>query len=467
MRPANEEARQALQQLLRQGMRSTGELVRDLGVSAPSVNRMLNELAAAGSLVSAGRTRQRRHALARKLRGTVSTLPMFAIDESGRASTAAPLRLVAPQGCLAPLDPEIWPQPGRDADGWWDGLPYPLYDMRPQGYLGRLVARAMAQQLHVSDNPEEWSDDDVLVYLSQYGNDASGHLIVGEQAMQAWTRDRVRGLAGVIPAAQVGQRYVELAEAAVGQGVAGSSAGGEFPKFTAMRELEGANTPHVIVKFSGADDSAAVRRWSDLLVCEHLALEALAGAGGIEVARSRVLQHGGRTFLESERFDRHGEFGRSPVVTLSAVEGALIGSSESQWPRVLRAPGARGLFTPQLVDAAEEMFWFGRFIANEDMHAGNLGLRPQGAVFGLAPAYDMLPMAYAPMRGGEVPVRHFDPSHFPTPPAGREEGWRRAMHAALSFWDRAAADERITGAFRQVCGDNARALGQWADSWGV
>jgi hypothetical protein len=465
MRPANEEARQALRQLLRRGVRSTGELVRTLGVSTPSVNRMLNELAATGELVSAGQTRQRRHAVRRVLRGTVSTLPLFAIDEQGRAGAATPIELVYPEGCRVLLDQKVWPQP-EDAGGWWDGLPYPLQDMRPQGYLGRMVARATAQRLHVSDNPEQWSDDDALMYLTQFGSDAPGNLVVGEQAMQAWSSARTRGRADPVAARRVGLHYVRSAEAAVGEGVAGSSAGGEFPKFTAVRELRGALTPHVIVKFSGADSSPAVRRWSDLLICEHLALAALEESVGLAVARSRVVQHGGRTFLESERFDRHGDFGRSPIVTLGAIEGALIGSGENQWPKVLRAPGARGLFTPQLIDAAEAMFWFGRFIANEDMHTGNLGLRPRGEVFDIAPAYDMLPMAYAPQRAGEVPVRNFDPSRLPPPPAGREEGWQRAMDAALRFWAAAARDKRITPGFRKICSHNGSALSRWAETWG-
>lgn len=453
----------ALARLLRQGPISTGELVRQLGVSAPSVHRMLREMA--GEVVSAGQTRRRRHAHVRQLRGTVSRLPVYAVDERGGISAAPPLELVHAQGCMAPLDPAVWPQL-KEAEGWWDGLPYPLYDMRPQGYLGRLVARALARQLHVSDNPDEWSDDDVLVYLMQYGSDQSGNLVVGEQAMQSWSRERTQGLTGVIPAARVGPMYVSLAEAALGRAIHVSSAGGEFPKFTAARELEGALTPHVIVKFSGGDDSPAVRRWSDLLVCEHLALQALQGSGGdVSVARSRVLQHGGRTFLESERFDRHGAFGRSPVVTLSSVEAALIGSGEAQWPRVLRSPGARGLFTPDLIHVAEELFWFGRFIANTDMHAGNLSLRPCGAVFGIAPAYDMLPMLYAPLRGGEVPACEFDPAELPGRSADREEDWSRMLQAALAFWQAAASDSRITEGFRQVCAANGQALQRWSEMW--
>ena len=76
----------------------------------------------------------------------------------------------------------------------------------------------------------------------------------------------------------------------------------------------------MIVKFSGSGGSPAVPRWSDLLVCEHLALQMLAAQPGHPAAPSRIVQHAGPTFLENERFDRHGDFGRSSVVTLTALE---------------------------------------------------------------------------------------------------------------------------------------------------
>jgi hypothetical protein len=459
----NAKARQGLLDLLRQGPISTGDLVQRLGVSAPSVHRMLREIA--GDVVSAGKTNQRRHALRRSLPGTGASLPVFAIDELGRISGTGSIELIARQGCLAAMD-VAWPQVDG---GWWEGLPYPLYDMRPQGYLGRLVARAMAQQLRVPEDPNEWGDDDVLTYLVQFGSDQSGNLIVGETAMKAWSRDRSRGLVNMISEDNIAKAFVTLAEAALGSGGAGSSAGGEFPKFTAARALNGSLTPHVIVKFSGSDDSPAVRRWSDLLVCEHLALQALSEIGKLSVARSRVIKHAGRTFLESERFDRHGDFGRSPVVTLGSVNAALIGSPETGWLTALCAPAAIKLFTTAAINIAEEQYWFGRFIANTDMHSGNLGLRPvagaSGGAFKIAPAYDMLPMQYAPLRGGEVPARDFDPSGFPPPPADREHDWQRILQAAVTFWNAAAADDRITQDFRRLCAENGQALQRWSGIW--
>lgn len=459
-RPSNTEAREALRRRLWRGPAATGELASELGVSSPSVYRMVQELGA--EVVSAGRTRQRKHALRRPLRGTTASIVAYAVDAAGAAAPLEPIELVHPQGCLARLD-ATWPL-APEQDGWWEGLPYPVNDMRPQGYLGRQTARAVAQQLNVSENPLEWSDDDILAYLVQFGIDQPGNLIVGAGAMQAWSQARVRGITEVVAQERTAQRYCELADRAIADGAAGSSAGGEFPKFTASRHLHGAQTPHVIVKFSGADDSASVRRWSDLLVCEHLALQSLSSLPGHAVARSRILQHSGRTFLESERFDRHGAFGRSAVVTLESLEAALIGSAHSQWAQVL-ADAPRGMFPAAVIQRTEELTWFGRFIANSDMHRGNLSLRPRGDHFELAPAYDMLPMFYAPLRGGEVPQRTFSTEGLPLPGHGREQAWHQVLQAAIGFWRTAAQDSRISEGFRSISRENSELLLRWADVW--
>ena len=64
-------------------------------------------------------------------------------------------------------------------------------------------------------------------------------------------------------------------------------------------------------------------------------------------------------------------------------------------------------------------------------------------------------MLYAPLPGGEVPPRRFEP---PMPlPAQRTE-WLQGCEAALAFWRRASVDERISPAFRQECGVNAERL---------
>jgi hypothetical protein len=348
-----------------------------------------------------------------------------------------------------------WPVPEESLDGWWPGLPYPLYDMRPQGYMGRLFARAEHQALGVSPNPQDWSDDDVLHVLSQRGSDASGHWIVGDAAFALWQAGRQSPPAALAPKATAAA-YARLARQTVAAGVPGSSAAGEFPKFAARRSApqgQPSDTPHVLVKFSGAEDAAAVRRWADLLVCEHLALEHATHLPGVQAARSRILRHGGRTFLEVERFDRHGEHGRSPLCSLETVNAALLGAATHDWSALAERLAQTGLLGAEDAARIAHLWWFGRLIANTDMHLGNLAFRPVDGRLTLAPAYDMLPMLHAPLASGEAPARDFTPP-LPLPP--QRAVWHAAQQEALAFWRQAAQDQRISPAFRALCARHAR-----------
>ena len=248
--------------------------------------------------------------------------------------------------------------------------------------------------------------------------------------------------------------YLAFAEQASSRGVAGSSAGGEFPKFPALRELPGAQTPHVIVKFSADDRSDTVQRWSDLLVCEHLAHLTIRTIPGIQSANSRMLQHGGRTFLEVERFDRHGLFGRSPLCCLDTLEAALMPTTSTDWGDAGDAMHALGWISLAAAAQLRTIWAFGKLIANADMHKGNVSFVP-GPNMQVAPVYDMLPMAYAPMAGGEVPRAEYTPG-LPTPKD--RAAWLLASQAAQLFWDTARADPRISARFREVCGANLQEL---------
>ena len=393
--------------LARQPAASAQDLAARLGVSLPTVHRLLR--ATPARVVSLGRARRTRHAWRRALRGQVGDLPVYRVDAQGAPHAWAALALTEPQGCAMPLEGTGWPVPPESRDGWWPGLPYPLQDMHPQGYMGRQFARAVHEGLQLPPDPRAWSDDDVLVALSRAGSDTVGDLIVGDEALRRWQAallDAPEPLAGSeLPAA-----YLALAEQAVAGGGAGSSAAGEFPKFAALRALdqaeEGAGrTPHVLVKFSGAGGTPAERRWADLLLAEHLALQACAthlAGQGVQAARTRWLQAGGRAFLEVERFDRHGRWGRSPLVSLEAVNAAFLGLPHRPWPE-LAAPLAQGGWLAEGAEAAVgALWWFGRLIGNTDMHLGNLSFRPHAGRLALAPAYDMLPMRYAPLGGGEL-----------------------------------------------------------------
>ena len=461
MRPRNESARDQLTAVLRRRAASSApELAAALGISLPTLHRVLRERE--GEIVGAGKARRARYALRRAVRGQAAPLPLYEVDAAGRAEAVGALSLVQPEGSWLSLAGTAWPVPDESRDGWWPGLPYPLNDMRPQGHMGRQFARAEHCQLAVSADPREWGDDDVVHALSRVGADTSGNLILGNAALELWQATKLAPPAA-LKARGLATAYADLADRAIGVGVAGSSAAGEFPKFAAVRELVGSATPHVLVKFSGAGASAAERRWADLLVTEHLALDCAAGLPGVASAQSRVIEHSGRTFLEVERFDRHGAFGRSRLVSLATIDSAFVGSSTQDWTVLAARLEYLGLLPPAEPESIQHLWWFGRLIANTDMHTGNLSFRPSpsgGPSLTLAPTYDMLPMHYAPLPGGELPTRAFEPG-LPLP--AQRAVWQAACVAAVDLWDRAAADSRISAAFRRICTANSRRLQQVAE----
>jgi hypothetical protein len=424
-------------------------LTAALGVSQPTLARALRALGS--DLVVRGAGGRTRYALRRAVRGRAAPIPLFAVDLEGRGSQIAELDCTAPAGsALAFETPFPWPLPGDMRDGWFEGLPYPIVDMRPQGFLGRSFARQHARLLGVPEDPEAWSDDDIVHALAVAGADQPGDLILGEAAYRHFMETRHAGAIPVLAEADVESEYLRRAAQALSEGSGGSSVAGEFPKFTAAR-LVGAVPVHLIVKFSGMDDSRAVRRWADLLVCEHHAAEVLRERLGIAAARTRILRIAGRTFLEVERFDRQGANGRSPACTLESLNAALLGA-HLPWSQVATRLRDAGLLPNADAQAIIRIHWFGRLVANTDMHDGNLAFRPGLA---LAPAYDMLPMLYAPLRGGELPVRIYAPT-LPLP--GEVQAWREAAEAAETFWRRCSADPRIGDEFRRTCEQNAAVL---------
>lgn len=420
------------------------------GINRSTLMRLAAQLGA--EVVRRGGSRRTRYALRRALRGHHESLPLYRIDAQGDGHLTAWLDLTAPEGsALAFVEPFAWPLADAMRDGWFESLPYPVLDMRFQGFMGRNFAQRHWRLLGVAEALESWNDDAVATALATLGHDQPGDLILGEAAYQLHLHVRQQQETRGIAEDQQARVYPLLAEQALAQGEAGSSAGGEFPKFAIQRIRHGRPVA-VIVKFSGADDSPAVRRWADLLVCEHLALETLANDLAISAARSEIQRHAGRTFLEVERFDRQGAHGRVPVCTLGSLNAALLGKAGLAWPQLAEALCQAGWLDETSVRQVNQLWWFGRLIANTDMHEGNLAFHPG---LSLAPAYDMLPMLYAPQRGGEVPSRTYTPAQ-PLPQA--KVAWRQAAEAAHRYWLRCASDARISAEFRAICAENARLL---------
>ena len=448
-----ERASEALIKLLRTHPRAGGsELCTRLGgISRATFMRLIRSVG--DDIVIGGRARRTRYSLRRPLAGKLTPIPIYRIDEVGIGHELGELSLTYPEGSVLSA-PGTFPWPlDRDMnDGWFDGVPYPLLDMRPQGFLGRNFAYHHALDLGVPDNPEAWSDDDTVFVLMMTGYDQPGDLILGETAYRRFLDHRRQDDSPFMQEDALATEYPRLAEQAIAHGEGGSSAGGEFPKFTARLDLAGKRVS-VIVKFSGGDDSPAVRRWADLLVCEHLAHKVMAQTLNLPTVQSTIRHYAGRTFLEVTRFDRHGDFGRSGVCTLGSLNAALVGTAVLGWTKTAMALQVAGSgVTDETISMIRRIGWFGKHIGNTDMHEGNLAFRPDMT---LAPVYDMLPMSYAPHRGGELPAKVYAPE-LPLP----EEmpSWCQAAHAGVVYWQTCAGDERISSEFRVICEANASRL---------
>lgn len=243
--------------------------------------------------------------------------------------------------------------------------------------------------------------------------------------------------------------YQELASA-TSQSGAGSSAGGEQPKFTCETESRG----HLIVKF------ARVRsRSADMLVLEELALSALTAAG-VEAAPARYFEADGYGFLEVDRFDRVGRYGRRGMISAGAIDDELFGMRDN-WPAFAQRCADEGLMDQDDVQRVQVLTAFSELIGNGDRHFENLSLMTDegGHPVAVSPAYDMLPMMYSPVGGGIEPeLRPVAPS-FQSLGAQRDV-WAQAFQAGHAFWLAAAADERLSRPMRDISCRNAEVVAE-------
>ncbi len=399
------------------------QLVEKLGLSQPTISRTLNALR--DDVVRIGSGRAIQYALRDTSRG-LGEIPIYRVTAEGT------LRIL---GVLIPVRPDGFVM--RQEDGRTlhsHGLPWWLFDMRPQGFLGRAYAIRHAAALGLPPNLNEWSDADMLRALVAHGDDVVGNLLLGDLA-----RDRF--IESPSPdAADPASDYMALAEAAERGEIPGSSAGGEQPKFTAFTGR------HVLVKFTSSDDNPVSRRWRDLLAAEHVAAQVLRRAG-IPAPASRLVDMHGRRFLEVERFDRVGLSGRRAIHSLTALEAEFVGDATLPWPVLAARLAQAGIVTAQAAAGAEALFAFGTLIGNSDMHNGNISfVAEHGRPYSLAPAYDMLPMGFAPSRSGSLPSALHPPHlHASVSP----DAWRNALHFAERFVHEASSSPSFSADWQE------------------
>ena len=435
----NDLTQQALQTLRRQGsVLSSAELQASLGVSQPTVSRALSPLIQSGQVQKVGAARSQRYVLARTVPGVGREVLVMRVNTLGQPTPFA--RMVPLEGGA------FWVDEADGVSALHGGLPWFLDDMRPQGFMGRTFAHAHPE-LQLGSDPRHWSDDDVLRALTLFGDDLPGNLIMGEAAFA-----RFHTLPERASRVDSALDYPGLADQAMQGTHPGSSAGGEQPKFCTLT----AGRP-VLVKFSPAGDSAVDQRSRDLLVCEHLALHTL-NVAGISAARTQLFTGAGRVFLEAERFDRTpaasgpgGQNGRIGMVSLQVYDAEYVGEMDN-WAATANRMAARKLLNAADARTLRLLEAYGQLIANTDRHYGNISLLIQDDDWVLSPTYDMLPMLYAPV-GGELVARDFW-ARPPQPTAATLPEWEQAKTLAVTFWQAAADDARVSDGFRAIAAEN-------------
>ena len=423
----------SLTEFLEQGAASSREIQAATGMSQAAVSRQLQKLADRLVTIRAGRTPI--YHLAKNAFGGGDRLPLFTVDADGNITTTAHIRpLLSGRFYVETLPGAPTLLLGESGAGLYDDLPYFLYDMVPQGFPGRQIARKVHERFaDFPSDPKWWSTEHIGRFLLSNGDDPPGNLIFGEQSALRLRKK---------PPAVDESEYAHMAEKVMAGDIPGSSAGGEQPKFAVFGKH---GNEHVIVKFSPPGDTEIARRWRDIMITEFHALETLR-KHGLPAAKARLLEVGDRLFLESRRFDRTGEHGRTSMVSLAAIDAEFVGAG-SNWPLVLQRLCDAGRIAREHFATAERLWCFGKLINNTDMHLGNLSFAIDGAGFNLLPAYDMCAMGFAPNSGGELTPHAFLPKH-PERRVVTEEEYSAVRRAAEHFWDSVAQDSRLSQEFQ-------------------
>ncbi len=514
MNPVDNTLTDSLLGLLAQAPALTAaQLQAATGKSQPSISLALQAL---GSRVcKLGAARSTRYALTQPILGLPAKQSLYWTGDGGAAQAFGTLSFLhngdvhvrSAVQLLRSLPTALQrpgPSPAPAAQPWgeWLGnkaLPWFLAGLRPQGFLGRQYTTLRPD---FPPDPDAWTTEQVLYIAANHATDPPGALELGTRRSApagaglghaaSSLGARSGPISGVLISPLGGEpdsswlnsadpllpTYYDALAAQTGTRLpAGSSAGGEQPKFVVRLQTslqspplqaaqEGApsqpsaTTPHIhaIVKYTPPRGTPFGERWHDLLHLEHLANEVLRGHG-IACAHTRVLESAQRSYLESQRFDRMGTAGKRHVVAASAVHDAFVNTPRQHWVATCEALVALKLLPAEDLRQVALIYRFGHYIGNTDMHFGNLSFfvadvhRPQ---FRITPVYDMLPMQWRPsIHTGTLDAQPIRPQHLP---AGYAAEAALAREWAIGYWQRAQALGSISAELRAVCVVNVQRL---------
>ena len=418
-----------------QGIASSKDLQRATGKSQATLSRLLADLS--DHVLTLGKGRARLYGLPKSIRGLPAQQPIYWLDESGKPTRIGLASLLA--GEQLHVETDQFSITNRGA------LPWFLAPLRAQGFLGRLLAQHL-QHTGIESDPERWGLESTL-FAALHLHAAPGAIALGEPQAVAANEplpSNPQDLANALDALSA-----DVAKTLP----AGSSAGGEQPKFLAKLSTG----QQVLVKFTPPLGTPFGQRWHDLLHTEALALEMLS-RHGVQTAACSVVSSTQRSYLVSERFDRVGPTGRRHMVPVEAAHAGFVPGGYNNWAATCEA-----LSMQKRLDAAEAatarlLLQFGRLIGNTDMHSGNLSLMVDQAGlskgrFKLAPAYDMLPMRWRPdpMAGGAADYAPFELDMVSMGGPARP--------LALQFWIALTQRLEVSPELRQVAAVMAERLG--------
>lgn len=115
------------------------------------------------------------------------------------------------------------------------------------------------------------------------------------------------------------------------------------------------------------------------------------------------------------------------------------------WPVLVNSLVTEGHVHPDAATGTARLWAFGMLIGNTDMHHGNLSfISSHGRPYHLAPAYDILPMGFAPRTGGAI-VNELRPASLPE--VISRDIWQEALGLAEDFFVIASSCERFSANF--------------------
>lgn len=416
------------------GLVSVPELADFLQVSHSTVSRRLIPYINDRKVITLGKGKNTKYIYLRNIPDVNQPIIIREVNEKADVSVAGKL-WVTNTGTVLETDTGFI---------LYDDLPWYLLDLRPQGFIGRMITKHVSSKLNVPIKSENWSGDDLLRYLIIYSHDTPGcfELCTKFLSPRKFNTNRIT-LSSKLD--QYDRYVIDLSKG----GAIANSAGGEQPKFHSRWE-DKENQTYSIVKYSPLIEvgNPVALRIKDLLICEDIALTTLYNFNG-HAALTKLLTSEQRVYLEVTRFDRvvvNNLEGQIGMVSLETVLAEFSGHADN-WIDASIQLNEMDLLSDSDSELLNTWLAYSRFISNSDTHNGNVSLFLDNLQLnGLTPAYDILPMAYMPTKG-DVPtpeIRIKKPNNI------NEKSWNIGRVLGLEFWNIVKETHNVSHEFREI-----------------